>query len=341
MDHKWRRLDHHADKLFRCSKLLCTVNRLQLLNFLNMTDLILSPIYYPRRSSSVEHLTLRGNVRYQIRRWSTPAAVTLQRPTLVLAPGWMDVGASFQFMMDHMTNDRHVIALDWRGFGGSSVPAPIDSYCFNDYLGDLDALVDQVAPDAPIDLLGHSMGGNIVMSYAGLRPARIRRLVNLEGFGLPDTSAHDAPVRLVQWLDELKVPQRFRSYASVEDVVARLVKNSPHLKPECGAWLARNWATLESDGRWWVLGDPAHRRVNPVLYRREEALACWRAITAPLLWVEGANTDVGDRYPRSEFNSRLAIVAEVKRVVINDCGHMLHLDQPEALARTIEEFLGS
>jgi pimeloyl-ACP methyl ester carboxylesterase len=56
-----------------------------------------------------------------------------------------------------------------------------------DYLADLDFLLDHYAPDQPIDLVGHSMGGNIVMHYAGVRPQRIRRLVNLEGFGGPAT----------------------------------------------------------------------------------------------------------------------------------------------------------
>jgi pimeloyl-ACP methyl ester carboxylesterase len=31
------------------------------------------------------------------------------------------------------------------------------------------------------------MGGNVAMMYAGVRPERIRRLVNLEGFGMPAT----------------------------------------------------------------------------------------------------------------------------------------------------------
>jgi pimeloyl-ACP methyl ester carboxylesterase len=37
------------------------------------------------------------------------------------------------------------------------------------------------------------MGGNIVMNYAGVQPARIRRLVNLEGFGLPRAEASKRP----------------------------------------------------------------------------------------------------------------------------------------------------
>jgi pimeloyl-ACP methyl ester carboxylesterase len=31
--------------------------------------------------------------------------------------GWMDVGASFQFVVDALQGDWHVIAPDWRGFG--------------------------------------------------------------------------------------------------------------------------------------------------------------------------------------------------------------------------------
>ena len=47
-----------------------------------------------------------------------------------------------------------------------------------------------------------SMGGNVVMLYAGIRPERIRRLVNLEGFGMPATVPEQAP-KARQWLDEL------------------------------------------------------------------------------------------------------------------------------------------
>ena len=69
-------------------------------------------------------------------------------------------------------------------------------------------------------------------------------------------------------------------------------------------------------------------------------LARW---AAPLLWVEGRQTDVarhwGDRYPRAEFEARLAVVPRVERVVLEDCGHMLHLDQPRALAEALLAFL--
>jgi pimeloyl-ACP methyl ester carboxylesterase len=194
-----------------------------------------------------------------------------------------------------------------------------------------------------VDLVGHSMGGNVAMSYAGVRPQRIRRLVNLEGFGMPRTEPHQAPKRLATWLDELKTPHALRDYASLGEVAERLRRNNPRLAADKAAWLAPHWAARRDDGRWHILGDPAHRRVNPILYRVDEILATWSRIEAPLLWVEGDATDTsvwwGHRYSKAEFHERLAVVPRVQREVLADCGHMLHHDQPAALAAHLAAFL--
>jgi pimeloyl-ACP methyl ester carboxylesterase len=287
------------------------------------------------------------NVRYQLREWGDASLVTPERPLLVLTHGWMDVGASFQFIVDELARlegpSRHVVALDWRGFGGST-SGGADAFWFHDYLGDLDTVLDALSPDASVDLAGHSMGGNVVMSYAGVRPARVRRLVNLEGFGLPESGADQAPARLAKWLDELKEPASLRSYGSVDEVAARLRRNNARLPAGKAAWLAPHWSERRADGRWHILGDPAHKLVNPVLYRVEEVMAGWRRIHAPVLWVEGADTDVtkfwGNRYPRADFEARLAQVPRVERLLLEDCGHMLHHDQPAAVAARLRAFLG-
>lgn len=308
----------------------------------------MDPAYLPRRAAVSRFVTVRG-LRYHLQTWGDATLATPERPPLVMLHGWMDVGASFQFVVDALAAsegfDRWVLAPDWRGFGLTDAPGA-DSYWFPDYLGDLDALLDALVPAeryAQIDLVGHSMGGNVVMSYAGVRPQRIRRLVNLEGFGLPETQPEQAPKRLAQWLDELKAPQELKTYDSLGAVAARLQKNNPLLTPDKASWLAPHWSRRADDGRWHILGDPAHKRVNPILYRKDEVLATWRQIAAPLLWVEGDRTDIakwwGHRYPRADFDARLAVVSQVRRVRLTDCGHMLHHDQPQALAAELAEFL--
>ena len=298
--------------------------------------------YRAHRASLSRFVDVRG-LRYHVNLWGELAQVTRDRPLLVLMHGWMDVGASFQFVVDAMRDGRTIAAADWRGFGRTVAPPLTDSYWFADYLGDLDGLLDGLSPDAPVDLVGHSMGGNVVMTYAAARPARIRRLVNMEGFGLPEAKPEQAPERLRQWLDELKTPQRLKPYATLDDVAARLVKNNPRLTPDRATWLAQHWAERRDDGLWHILGDPAHKRVNPALYRKDEVLEGWKVIEAPTLWIEGDETDPdrwwGHRYPRSEFDARIELVKGLRRVRLASCGHMLHFDQPQALAEALDSFL--
>ena len=301
--------------------------------------------YAPRRPARSLFADVRG-LRYHALTWGDAATVSAERPPLVMLHGWMDVAASFQFVVDAFARERFVVALDWRGFGLTE-PPPTDSYWFPDYLGDLDAALDAPAlglvPGQPVDLLGHSMGGNVVMLYAGVRPQRVRRLVNLEGFGMPSTKAEKAPDRYAQWLDELKEPALLKTYDSVDAVAERLRKTNPRLPTDKAAWLAPHWSRRRADGQWEILGDPAHKRINPVLSRTEELVACWRRIAAPLLWIEGDDNEVmrrwAGRYTREEFEARLAVVPSVERDTLSPAGHMLHHDQPEALAARLEAFL--
>lgn len=300
--------------------------------------------YTPQRPSTTEQIQIRNDVSYRLRRWPALESVNRAAPPLLLAHGWMDVGASFQRFVDTLGASREVIALDWRGFGGSSPSRSGDSYWFYDYYADLDALIDHISPNAPIDLLGHSMGGNVAMIYAGTCPQRIRRLVNVEGFGLARTLPADAPARLARWLSELKTPVSIRTFASVQEVAGHLMKRSPHMEEQFALWLAAEWTECKADGRWHVKADAVHKRLNPILYRCDEVLAAWGNIEAPVLWVEGDKPEQTplspERYSREEFDARMGRVKSLKRLRIDDCGHMVHLDQPELLARAVESFLG-
>jgi pimeloyl-ACP methyl ester carboxylesterase len=291
----------------------------------------------PVRLSRSEFLTLRG-LRMHVRHWGEPNA-----PKLFMLHGWMDVSASFQFVVDCLARDWHVIAPDWRGFGLSE-RAAADCYWFADYLGDLDGLLQHYSPDAPVNLLGHSMGANVVAIYAGVRPHRVAKLINLEGFGLPATQPSQAPARYAQWLDELRAPPPMRNYPSREAVAARLKKTNPRLSAERADFLAGHWAAPNAQGEWEILGDPAHKITSAMLYRSDEVTACWAEITAPVLWVEADDTDIWNwmgpkETARIEIDRRRDFIPKLHCAMISDAGHMMHHDQPAALAQMIEAFL--
>ena len=288
-------------------------------------------------ASRSEFVALRG-LNMHIRHWGNPEA-----PKLFMVHGWMDVAASFQFVVDCLAQDWHVIAPDWRGFGLTEYPK-VESYWFPDYVADLDAILQHYSPEQSVNLLGHSMGGNIAMLYAGVRPERIAKLINLEGFGMPMTQAKQAPGRYRKWLDELRETPSLRAYASALEVAARLQKTNPRLSDERASFLAQHWAKENAQGQWELLADPAHKNSSPLLYHVDEVLECWQNIAAPVLWVEANDTDIwrmigSKEEARIEIDRRMQFIPQLQTKIVMDAGHMLHHDQPEVLAQMIEEFL--
>jgi pimeloyl-ACP methyl ester carboxylesterase len=273
-------------------------------------------------------------LRYHVRTWGPETAAKL-----FMLHGWMDVSASFQFLVDALRGEWQVIAPDWRGFGLSEWHK--GGYYFPDYIADLEALLRQFSPDAPAILIGHSMGGNIAALYAGIRPAQVERLVTLEGFGLAATTPEMAPKRYAKWLDQIYLPPRFRPYADFEALATRLQQSNPRLTRERALFLAHHSSKTLSSGEVTFNSDPVHKATAPVLYRLEEAKACWRSVSAPVLWVAGAASDIyrGFRKNQSDYAARKGCFAKLEEVVLADAGHMMHHDRPEALARIIEDFL--
>ena len=284
-------------------------------------------------------------MRHHVLTWGDASA-----PKLVLLHGWMDVGASFQFLVDAMAREWHVIAPDLRGFGRSEWQA--QGYWFHDYIADLEALLDHFAPGERVNLAGHSLGGNIVMHYAGVRPARIRRLVSLDGFGIPNDTAEAAVRKSVKWLDALNEEQSFKPYPGLAGVAERLRKTNPRLPSDKAMFLASYWADVLPDGRAQLNSDPRHKLPFPTVYRMEEVERIWQSIAAPTLWVAGAQSHIlrwldpahnpPDAPPDfTGIRARMAHVPGARLEIIADAGHMLHHDQPDAVARIVEPFLAA
>ncbi len=299
------------------------------------------------------------DIRYHVRHWGNEGA-----PKLFMIHGWMDVSATFQFLVDALEHDWHVIAPDWRGFGLTEYTPR--NYWFPNYIADLDALLRHYSPDEPVNLLAHSMGANISSVYVGVRSERVGKFINLEGYGFRGTKPDQAPRRYQAWLDALCDAPAQRAYASLKDIVALLQMVNPRLSDERASFLASHWAKQTESGNWEILADPMQRNLSPLLYRVEEAQACWAGITSPTLWVEAECTEMwhrlggpwcpDDAYAneteeerrermedlalfREKVNRRLNSIQNLTKACVTDAGHMLQHDQPEQLAKLIEAFL--
>jgi pimeloyl-ACP methyl ester carboxylesterase len=283
-------------------------------------------IYQPAVTRRTRMLSVRG-VEYCLNEWGDEDA-----PLFFYLHGWADSGSTFQFVVDALTSRWRVIAPDFRGFGRSAhTDGP---YWFPDYLADLDAILKHYSPDSPSRLVGHSMGGNIASLFAGVMPERVKAVVNIEGFGLPDADPDDAPEHYRKWLQAEEAGAEFAYYPDFSHLTRRIRMRNPGLSAERAEFVARQWAR-EEDGAVHLRADPRHKLPNAILYRRAEAEACWRNIKAAELLISGETSTFRNHI--ADFAS--ARVTNRESFAIDGVGHMIHFEAPEILAEQIEQFL--
>lgn len=289
------------------------------------------------KSGTSIFVPVRG-LRYHVRSWGCEDA-----PKLFLLHGWIDCSASFQFTVDALKDDWHVLAPDWRGYGLTQW-AGTDTYWFPEFLADLEQLLDHFQPDTPVNLVAHSFGAAVACVYAGVRPQRIARLFNIDGFGARDFKPEGAPERWAKLLKLVREGKRFGNYDSFAALEKRLHRQFPKVTAPRIAFLARHLARESVNGGGiTMLSDPSHAtNYGPHFSNRlDDSMACWRAITAPVLWLiarDGSPVRRSDELSDGRLEQRLACYRTRKEVWLDDTGHMVHLERPEELARLIEEF---
>ena len=235
-----------------------------------------------------------------------------------------------------MSPEWHFIAPDLRGFGGTQWTN--QPYWFPDYLADFEALLDHFAVSDGVRVIGHSMGGNVAMLYAGIRAQRMAAVVSLEGFGLRRSSSDGASKRYAEWLDQLHKPPAHSTYASVEDLAQKLQRRNPRLGVDRARFVAAAWSRPGAL-RYDLCFDPWHRLVNPIPYRREDAEACWRSISAPVLSVLGGESEQRKALDADGDTQRFHQALERVSVVdLADVGHMLHHEAPERVAEVVTQW---
>ncbi len=280
--------------------------------------------------------TARYEIRdasYLVRTWGPDSA----RP-IVLLHGMRDTSTTFQFLVDALNGTWRIIAPDWRGHGQSQAIA--HGYWFHDYLADLDALLEILVPDQAVDLIGHSLGGNVASVYAGLRPDRVRHVISLDAFGTLDQSDSNFPDLLANWLQSGRSKAVYPRYHSVEQMADKLCASNRRLGWDKALYLALNSSRPVLDNGFTWQNDIVTRRSMPTFHTLNEWMACWRRITAPKLWIAAA-----DPLPRTvaanpeSFALVRAQIDAKSFIHLPDTGHNIHHDAPLKLAEIIEEFL--
>lgn len=257
--------------------------------------------------------------------------------TVLCLHGFLDVGYGFRGIAERLAaQGRRVIAFDWRGHGETEWIGKGGYYHFMDYVADLAELVEKLAPGR-LQLVAHSMGGSAACLYTGSFPERVEKLVLLEGLGPSEPPPSTGPERVARWIAQVR---RVRSSSgrvlpSLEAALERMRIQNPELPDELGLELAaRSTREAPGGGRIWSF-DPLHRTRGPYPFTSAGFREFLAQIRCPVLCIDGEQG-----YRADDGEERFATLHDARREVIPAVGHMLHWFAPEAVASSIERFLG-
>jgi pimeloyl-ACP methyl ester carboxylesterase len=265
-----------------------------------------------------------------------------RKPPLLLVHGGRDHCRNWDWAAQALRDDWHVIAPDLRGHGDSQW-SPDGSYTMAGYLYDLAQLVHQQRL-APVTLVGHSLGGNIALRYAGIYPDAVAKIVAIEGVGPPrdvlaERAARPIAERMDAWIREQRalsgrLPRR---YASIEDAFHRMQEENRHLTAEQARHLTVHGVNRNEDGTYSWKFDNYVRAWPPYDMAGRDIQALWSRITCPTLLLYGEESASGD--PAADGRARHFRNARI--VGVPKAGHWLHHDQLDEFLRVVREFLAS
>jgi pimeloyl-ACP methyl ester carboxylesterase len=261
-------------------------------------------------------------------------------PPLLLVHGGRDHCRNWDWVAEALRRDWHVLAPDLRGHGDSAWVAGAN-YSMIDYVYDLAQLVHQKKL-APVTIVAHSLGGSISLSYTGIYPENVARIVAIEGLGPPPAmiaarAKLTIDARMREWIDQMRglAGRAPRRYATLEEAWARMQAENPHLSPERARHLTIHGVNQNEDGTYSWKFDNYVRAFSPYTFNADEARELWSRITCPTLLIRGTESWASD--PTKD--GRAAHFKNAKVVNIEKAGHWVHHDQLERFLEVVRDFL--
>jgi pimeloyl-ACP methyl ester carboxylesterase len=273
-----------------------------------------------------------NRLRLHLVEWGSPG----EKPPLFLLHGFQEHAHAWDWLAPLLAaSGRHVVAWDARGHGDSEWIGRGGYYHFADYVADAAFVVRHLG--GRVSIVGHSMGGNVSLLYTGTEPERVAALAVIEGLGPPDTPFDAAPRRHAGWITDLERSAGVaRRDQTLDEAAAKLRRFFP-LTDAISLHLARHGTRPSGEGdrvlwKW----DPMHATRSPQPFYTAQARTFWARIACPVLYLEGATSYLSAE--KMEIGERIAALG-AEKATIDGAAHHPHLEQPEATARVLLEFL--
>ena len=254
-------------------------------------------------------------------------------PLVLCLHGILEQGAAWSEVAIRLAQKGYrVIAPDLRGHGRSDRVGKGGSYNLIDFLGDIDAIVENLAGKAFI-LVGHSLGSVLGAVFATIRPQRIRNIVLVETILPTQNEDEDPTTTLENQLNTMATPPEHPVFPDVKTAAERLRKATPAISLSLAMLLAERITEPCKGGvRWrWepLLRTRAGISLNGI--GRSRYLKLLEKIKVPITLVYG---DKSNFNRIEDLNKQQEAMPNATRVVVSG-GHNLPLEAPSALAKII------
>ncbi len=238
-------------------------------------------------------------------------------PPLLLIHGISSAGSVWNPIIPALAAEFTPIAIDQRGHGASDKPE--SGYLYDDYIADLDGVLDALRLDHPL-IVGHSLGGIVTLWWAAKHPDRAAALVIEDS---PLHSGQDYMPAFDEWLMLNAMPE--------EDLRAHYAEEYPEWPPELVLERARLMANTARN----VF---AELRADSLAHDGVDRIAEISGIQSPTLLVHG-DLDAGGMVAPDDalaFEKRLGNANAIR---IAGGGHTLHRERRDEFLAAILPFL--
>jgi len=238
-----------------------------------------------------------------------------QLPDLLIVHGLYGSARNWSVISKRMSDSRRVIAVDQRNHGDSPW---FDTHSYLDMAQDLAQVVEHNG--APMDIVGHSMGGKAVMILALTRPDLVKRLLVADI--APVAYGHDQSqyIQAMQSIDLTHMEKR----SEVAQALSKHVTD-----PALQSFFTQS---LDLGNKRWKLNlDVLQRDMHHVLGFPDVT----GSFDKPTLFLSGANSQyvLPDHRPKIKALFPNAVFAKIP-----NAGHWLHAEQPRAFEQTLRVF---
>ena len=284
-----------------------------------------------------EILKING-LKHKVYTWGN-----LENPILFFIHGYLDTGASFNFIAEELSRKFYCIAFDLRGHGKSDHTKNENGYFFVEYFSDVHKIFNYFSPREKINVIGYSMGGNIISQYAGIFPDRVDSFINIEGFIVREFPLEDRPQRIQEWILNQEKKTKVKIYKKLSQFQNKLQKIYPNVSIDKIQFIAK-FLSKKVEGGFIVASDQKHRWPNPYLFQLKKMVPVFKNIKARalIIWTENCEytswIKKGSSY-QDEMKKRIADFPKTSQIkMIKNTGHAVHLERPLELVRIIAKF---